>query len=421
MKILLSKPSIIAPLDLGDLKKPNLSQKDGFLLGLCENLKPLPKDTKSYFKTRTNEILFNCALNLQGLVENLKAKFGADKIVLIIGTTTTGVEENFTALKEGGKYDEKLESHANPALFLSDFLGLKSLSFGVSNACTSGAKAIMEGARCVRAGLCEAAIVGGVDSINTLTLQGFKALGIMSDKPSRAFCADREGINIGEAAGLFVLISENALKKCDSKIRAEFKVELSGFASNADAFHITQPSANLEIKKALLDEALAKNAENLSVNLKENCNDKQSAEKGDFSPRKNEAQNDKMDEKISAKNANIDYINAHGTGTKDNDAMEAEFAAKFLPNTLMSSIKPFIGHNLAACGAVELGLCVNLIMQSLERGRAKIPPQIYENIDETFPKELNLAKFGCEKEIKSAISLNFAFGGDNALLFVMAI
>lgn len=392
MKILLSKPSIIAPLDLSDLKKPNLSQKDGFLLGLCENLKPLPKDTKSYFKTRTNEILFNCALNLQGLVENLKAKFGADKIALIIGTTTTGVEENFTALKEGGKYDEKLESHANPALFLSDFLGLKSLSFGVSNACTSGAKAIMEGARCVRAGLCEAAIVGGVDSINTLTLQGFKALGIMSDKPSRAFCADREGINIGEAAGLFVLISENALKKCDSKIRAEFKVELSGFASNADAFHITQPSANLEIKKALLDEALG---EKFTRNLRENF----------------------TQEFV----ANIDYINAHGTGTKDNDAMEAEFVAKFLPNTLMSSIKPFIGHNLAACGAVELGLCVNLIMQSLERGRAKIPPQIYENIDETFPKELNLAKFNCEKEIKSAISLNFAFGGDNALLFVRAI
>lgn len=392
MKILLSKPSIIAPLDLSDLKKPNLSQKDGFLLGLCENLKPLPKDTKNYFKTRTNEILFNCALNLQGLVENLKAKFGADKIALIIGTTTTGVEENFTALKEGGKYDEKLESHANPALFLSDFLGLKSLSFGVSNACTSGAKAIMEGARCVRAGLCEVAIVGGVDSINTLTLQGFKALGIMSDKPSRAFCADREGINIGEAAGLFVLISQNALKKCDIKIRAEFKVELSGFASNADAFHITQPSANLEIKKALLDEALG---EKFTQNLRENS----------------------TQEFV----ANIDYINAHGTGTKDNDAMEAEFVAKFLPNTLISSIKPFIGHNLAACGAVELGLCVNLIMQSLEQGRAKIPPQIYENIDETFPKELNLAKFNCEKEIKSAISLNFAFGGDNALLFVRAI
>lgn len=379
MKILMSSPSLVCPLDLAELKEPNLQELRGFLVGMCAGLKALPADIAPYFRTRTNEILYNAALPLQKLIQSLKERFGEESFTLIIGTTTTGVEENYQGLREQGLlgYDNRRESLANPSLFLSEFLHLNSLAFGISNACTSGAKAIIEGARLINAGVCKVAIVGGVDSINTLTLEGFKSLGILSDKPSRAFCEDRDGINIGEAAGLFVLIGKDYLNECDLNIKNEFKVELAGFASNTDAFHITQPSADLSVKKSLL-----------------------SAVEGDF--------------------ANLDYINAHGTGTKDNDAVEAEFISAFLPQIPTSSIKPFIGHNLAACGAVEIGLCVNLILQSLNGKEVNLPPQIYGNVDKSFLKDLHLVSFGEKKAVKRALSLSFAFGGDNALLYVRA-
>ena len=549
MKILLSRPALLAPLDIRELKTPNLCEFEGFLISKCEGFKPLPSGVSRHFQTRTNTLLYNAALKLDKLVKALKKHFGEENLALIIGTTTTGVEENLMSMREKGLagYDECKQSLANPALFLRSFWGLKGLCYGVSNACTSGAKALIEGVRLIRAGLCKVAIVGGVDSINTLTLWGFKALSITSNKPSRAFCEDREGINIGEAAGLFVMMSENALKECDESVKNEFKVELAGFASNTDAFAITQPSSDLNVKKALLDEALGvnlnENGENCGVNLNANSHENsqnsqknshnsnensqksvnslensalarhsEPAKAGEESTTQNQSLNLKMDSSLRAthsaqndngsvnslnlnansqensqnssensqksvnslensalarhcepakageestphkesvnslknshensqnlqknsqnnenkdthKNPNtpkIDYISAHGTGTQDNDRVEAEFIATFLPRVSTSSVKPFMGHNLAACGAVEAGLCADLILQSLEKGEATLPPQIYENIDKKFSKELNLAGFNEKKCVKNALSLNFAFGGDNALLYLRA-
>ncbi len=458
MKILLSRPSLLAPLDLSELKTPNLRDFDGFLVSRCEGLKPLPSGISGHFHTRTNELLCGAALKIQWLVDALKQGFGAHKIAAIIGTTTTGVEENLLALRENKAFDNAKQSHANPALFLREFFGLKGLCYGVSNACTSGAKALIEGARLIRAGLCEAAIVGGADSINTLTLQGFKALGITSNAPSRAFCEDRDGINIGEAAALLVMMSDDALKCCDERVRDEFKCELAGFASNTDAFAMTQPSSDLNVKKALLDEALGvnlsenlgnlgENSQNLGknlsggVNLKQNSRENLAARhsegataseestaaeksvnlKMDSSPCIRKAQNDEKGVNSQANFSDkVDYISAHGTGTKDNDRVEAEFIAAFLPNVSASSVKSFVGHSLAACGAVEAGLCVNLICESLQKGEAPLPPQIYENIDPAFSESLNLARVGEKKCVRAALSLSFAFGGDNAALYIRA-
>ena len=428
MKILLSRPALLTPLDLSTAREPALQDFGGFLVSRCEGLKPLPSGISWHFRTRTNELLYGAALKIQWLVEALKQGFGAQNLAAIIGTTTTGVEENLIALRENGRYDNTKQSHANPALFLREFFGLKGLCYGVSNACTSGAKALIEGARLIRAGLCKAAIVGGVDSINTLTLQGFKALSITSNAPSRAFCEDRDGINIGEAAALLVMMSEDALKCCDERMRGEFKCELAGFASNTDAFAMTQPSSDLNVKKALLDEALGENSRNLGENLSGGVNFSQNSQENspkfefDENLRENSQKNSR--EKPSAQQADysakVDYISAHGTGTKDNDRVEAEFIAAFLPNVPTSSVKPFVGHSLAACGAVEAGLCVNLICESLQKGEAALPPQIYENIDSAFSEKLNLARAGEKKCVRAALSLSFAFGGDNAALYIRA-
>ena len=448
MKILLSRPALLAPLDIRELKTPNLCEFEGFLISKCEGFKPLPSGVSRHFQTRTNTLLYNAALKLDKLVKALKKHFGEENLALIIGTTTTGVEENLMSMREKwlAGYDECKQSLANPALFLHRFWGLKGLCYGVSNACTSGAKALIEGVRLIRAGLCKVAIVGGVDSINTLTLWGFKALSITSNKPSRAFCEDREGINIGEAAGLFVMMSEKSLKECDESVKNEFKVELTGFASNTDAFAITQPSSDLNVKKALLDEAFGENCVNLNengencgvnlnANLQENSRNFRHSEPAlageESTPHKesvnslknsheNAQNNENKDTHKNPSTPKIDYISAHGTGTQDNDRVEAEFIATFLPRVSTSSVKPFMGHNLAACGAVEAGLCADLILQSLEKGEATLPPQIYDNIDKKFSKELNLAGFNEKKCVKNALSLNFAFGGDNALLYLRA-
>lgn len=378
MKILMSNPALYPQMSFTK-EAINFTKQGEFLVGSYENLTPLPKNTQKAFHTRTNTMLYQSALQIAPLINRLKKCIAKSEFAVIIGTTTTGIEENFKALqKEGVKgFDYALASHSNAALFCKEFFDLEGLAFGISTACTSGAKALMQGARLLKSGLCEVCIVGGVDSLNTLSLKGFSSLEILSDKPSKAFSSQREGINIGEASAIFVLVSENLLKKFP-ELQSNFALEFASYVSNNDAFHITAPSKDLASKKALLKECFA--------NLSE---------------------------------ANIDYINAHGTGTKDNDEMESAFIAEFFPKVPTSSIKPFIGHTLGAAGAYEAGLCANVILQSIKAGKTALPPQIYE-LDESFSRDFRVVKEGEQVCVKNALSTSFAFGGDNALIYIRA-
>ena len=211
--------------------------------------------------------------------------------------------------KENGS--EYLSSYdcASVTLFLMKYFGLTGISDTLNTACSSSANAILQGARLIRHGLADRAIVGGVDSLAKFTINGFNALHILSAEKSRPFDAGRNGLNLGEAAAFLVIENEKAAagKKC-------FAV-LSGSCNANDAYHPSSLSDTgdgpvLAMEGALKSAGLAP---------------------GD-----------------------IQYINAHGTGTENNDLAESRAMERVFGTVpLFSSTKPYTGHTLGAAGAVE--------------------------------------------------------------------
>ena len=338
----------------------NQIQSKDFMVGKIENLQDFSKDVKEIYKTRTNLILHHLLLNMQEPLNELFAKFSKDKIAVIIGTTTAGVEENYKSIK---KVESDLffmrNSLGNPSEFIKDFLGLNSLAFDLSCDCTSGAKVFIEAARLLESNLCDAVICGGVDSLNTLTIYGFDSLEILSQNNALPFSNNRDGINISEGAALFILSKDIA------------DIKLKGFATNNDAFHITKPNENFTAQKDAIISAL-----------------------------------------------NIDYINLHGTGTNANDKMEANLINDIFPNTSCSSTKGLMGHTLGAAGALEALICADIINQSLQNSQSQLPPHHYDGIYDKELPVINLARLNTNSKIKNCLSISFAFGGDNSAIIL---
>jgi len=190
---------------------------------------------------------------------------------------------------------------------VQNYLGLRGPSMVVSTACSSSAKVFGAAARMIAAGLCDAAVVGGVDSLCLTTLYGFGSLGLLSAGYCRPFDSGRDGISIGEGAG-FVLLEKPAANSAA-------QVALLGVGESCDAYHMSSPhpdglGARLAMESALRDAGLAPGA--------------------------------------------IDYINLHGTGTPANDTMEDKAVVDlFGRQTRCSSTKGWTGHTLGACGAIE--------------------------------------------------------------------
>lgn len=341
------------------LCKEKILGKEMLIGRISLTLPRFSKNVSLRYHTRTNQILLAALLGLENEIAIAKKRYGVSRIGVVIGTTTTGVEENYAAFKsekfEPQKFDLDKNSHSNAANFVRDFFDLQSVAIGVSTACTSGIKAFEIAKNFINLNICDAVICGGVDSINSLTMHGFNALGVLSNNPSSPFDKNRNGINIGEGAGIFLMARDEI---SDIKIRS--------IIANCDAFHITQPDPSAKEQKALIQELLS------VANL------------------------DK-----------VDYINLHGTGTLANDTMEANAIFSTLPYTLSSGIKANIGHTLGAAGAIEAGICILAMKNKL------VPMQIINEFD-TELKPLNLAFESEKMNIKNCLNLSFAFGGDNA-------
>ena len=357
-KAILEKKSALKKID-------NFYENQAFILGkIAEDIEKISPKFKREFKNRTNQLLFLAFLQIEKEISQAIKKFGKDRIAVVIGTTVAGVEQNFPAFKnyvlsgEFKNYDLEQNSHANPANFLADFLGLKNIAWGISSACTSGNKAIIEAARLIKNGICDAVICGGCDALDTLTVLGFDSLGVLSSERLNPFSKNRCGTNLGEGAGLFLLSREEIAE-----------IQLLSYASNVDAFHITQPNPEAKMQIVAIKQALER--ANLDT---------------------------------------VDYINLHGTGTLANDAMEAKAISETLKNTPASSSKPIFGHLLAAAGAVELGLCYLALKENV------LLPHFYDNED--IEPKINLIKETKTQKIKSAMNLSFAFGGDNAVSII---
>ncbi|GAA0723404.1 beta-ketoacyl-[acyl-carrier-protein] synthase family protein [Aquimarina litoralis] len=252
---------------------------------------------------------------------------------------------------------------------VSNYLGINGYVSTISTACSSAANAIMLGARMIKAGKIDRMIVGGTDALSKFTINGFGTLMILSDEECTPFDDNRKGLNLGEAAAFLVLESEEIVEKENKKILGR----VAGWANANDAYHQTASSSNgegayLAMKKALKIAGLE--------------------------PKE------------------IDYVNAHGTATPNNDLSEGVAMTRIFgeDNTpVFSSTKAFTGHTLAAAGSVEavyslLSLRENLIFPNLN---FKTKMQEFSLVPQT---EL------LSKELNTILSNSFGFGGNCSTL-----
>ena len=350
-----------APLTVSD----HYSSGRALPLGLVNDL-PLLADT------RNNSLLAATLLPLRAEVAALREKFGAHRIGVILGSSTSGIAEGEAALAtylETGALPEAFhygqQELSAPALYVARELQVTGPAWTISTACTSGAKAIASGARLLHLGVCDAVIVGGADSLCRLTVEGFSALSAVSDQPCNPFSRNRRGINIGEGAALMILTREPG------------RIRLAGVGETSDAHHISAPEPEGRGAEAAMRAAL---------------------EQAGLTP------------------ADIGYINLHGTATEQNDRMESLAVARVFGSAIAcGSTKALTGHTLGAAGALEVLFCYLALL----RQDGQLPRQVWDG--ERDPELASLTQLGAtrvEDPLRYAMSNSFAFGGNNISLIL---
>ncbi len=336
----------------------------------AQALPPLP-DPLARFDCRNNR-LAQLGLAQDGFEEAVleaRERYGPDRVGVFMGTSTSGILQTELAYRRRGA-DGSLPddfhyatTHNNFSLawYLQSRLGLDGPAVVVSTACSSSAKAFGNAACMIAAGWCDAAVVGGVDSLCLTTLYGFGSLGLLAHGPCRPFDAARDGISIGEGAGFLLL----------EKAASGDAMRLLGIGESSDAYHMSSPhpeglGAQLAMQNALTSAGLT--------------------------PR------------------DIGYINLHGTGTQTNDATEGKAVyAVFGDDVPCSSTKGWTGHTLGACGAIEAVISLLAIRHGFLPGSA--------NTGEVDPA-MRL-RYLVENENTAAdivMSNAFGFGGTNCSL-----
>jgi len=308
--------------------------------------------------------------DFRGSALRARERYGADRVALILGTSTSSIgatEEAYRRLLPDGQYPEDLRRpvvHTPHSLgdFVRVALGLEGIVVTVGTACSSSAKVFGQAKRLIRAGLADAAIVGGVDSLCGSVLFGFNSLELVSPEPCRPFDVARRGISIGEAAG-FALLERDG----------DAGPWLLGYGESSDAHHMSSPhpqglGARLAIEAALARAGLAPAA--------------------------------------------VDYINLHGTASQKNDEVEARLVAEmFPPGTRAGSTKGWTGHTLGAAGIVEAVVSFIALETGLVPGTLNS-----ECLDPACGPQVCVDNE--TRDVRVALSNSFGFGGSNcSLLF----
>jgi len=296
------------------------------------------------------------------------AQRGAHRVGLVLGTSTSGIRSTeiaYAKRRETGVWPPDFDYRSTHSVesvcrFGAEVLGLAGPMVTISTACSSSAKVFLTALRWIDAGLIDAAVVGGIDSLCLSTLHGFHSLQLLSDEICRPFDVERGGISIGEAAG-FALLD-----------RAPAEVSLAGGGESSDAWHMSSPHPEGQGAREAIRAALA--AAGLTA-------------------------------------ADIGYVNAHGTGTLANDraeaaALRAVFGEQGVP---VSSTKGVTGHTLGAAGIVEAIVTVQALKE-----QALPPSTNLRTPDPTLALDV-VAKPRIAK-LRHAMSNNFGFGGTNCSL-----
>jgi 3-oxoacyl-[acyl-carrier-protein] synthase-1 len=323
-----------------------------------------------------NNRLAALALAQDGFVAQVAAareRYGAARIGLFLGTSTSGIQETETAYRHRDPATGALppgfdyaRTHNTYALgdFLRTYLGLAGPAFVVSTACAATTKVFASAARMIAAGLCDAAIVGGADSLCATTLFGFHALGVMAEGPCRPFGVARGGISIGEAAGFALLERPGPAHGADT-------VLLLGTGESSDAYHMSAPHPQGEGARRAMAAALA--AAGLAP-------------------------------------GEIGYINLHGTATLAGDAAEDRAVVELFGDTVpCNSTKGFTGHTLGASGIVEA------VFGGLMLTHGFIPGSPHTGVADPALR-CRYLRTGEDRMVTRMMSNSFGFGGVNASL-----
>lgn len=317
------------------------------------------------WSTRLTRIAKQLVLNLETELAGLRGRWRPERIALILGTSTAGAETTEAAFQHFLATDKLPEGydlwrqHTYGAVLhvMRTLTGAQGPGWVVSTACTSSAKPLATAQRLIGAGLIDAAIVGGVDTLCAMTLHGFNSLGALSPKPCRPFSKLRDGISIGEGGALLLL-----------ERGGEPIVWLESVGESSDAYHISAPhpeglGAQLAMQRAL--------------------------------------------DRAGCDPADVDHINAHGTGTPHNDSAEAKAIHELFGDEVpVVSTKGYTGHTLGAAGATEAVLASFALTDGWIPASPGASP-----VDEKIT--INIATERTAGSFRRVLSNSFAFGGNN--------
>jgi 3-oxoacyl-[acyl-carrier-protein] synthase-1 len=335
-------------------------------------LPPLPA-ALSAWTTRTARLAQLLIAQLEAPLAKLRARVRPERFAVILGTSTVGAdvtEDAFRHYIERGALPADYDlwrHHTYGALLhvVTELCGARGPAWVVSTACTSSAKPLATAQRMLAADMIDAALVGGIDTLCSMTLRGFFSLDSLSPGACKPFSSKRDGINIGEGGALLVL-----------ERGGDAVALLEAVGESSDAYHISAPhpqgvGARLAMQRAL--------------------------------------------EQAGVRPSDVDYINAHGTGTRLNDSAEAQAISSLLGDEVpVVSTKGYTGHMLGAAGASEA------VMTLLSLAGGFVPQSLgADPIDEAI--KLNIPLQRLHGQFRRGLSNSFAFGGNNVSVLVRSV
>lgn len=343
-------------------------------IGVQTQLQALPQSLARY-DCRNNRMLLTALAQIESAVGRMIMRYGRDRIGMVLGTSTSGIAEGESAvqvLRTTGRmpanYHYKQQELGGAAECLATYLDIRGPAFTVSTSCSSSANALASARRLLRLGICDAVVVGGSDALCRTTLEGFTALAAVSRTACNPFSKNRDGTILGEGAALFLVSREPAVSA------------LLGVGTSSDAYHISAPRPDGSCAYSAMQAAL---------------------------------------QDAALRPDQLDYINLHGTATRQNDAMEGCAVGQlFGSETACGSSKPATGHCLGAAGAIEAGLCW-LLLSDLNPEK-RLPPHLWDGVSDPEIPKLGFLTLESRqpKRLQYCLSNSFSFGGNNVSLLI---
>jgi 3-oxoacyl-[acyl-carrier-protein] synthase-1 len=356
----------------GLVQRDDLIRSRSVRVGEVPDPLPAVPDPLRRFDCRNNRLALLVLQQIDDAISDAARRYGTDRIAVVLGTSTSGIADGERALAHrlergewpsGFRYSQ--QEMGNLAHFAAAYLGLSGPAYTVATACSSSAKVFASARRLIDAGFCDAALVGGVDTVCRLTTNGFASLEAIARDYCNPFSRNRDGINIGEGAAVFLMTQEPG------------PVALLGVGESSDAHHISAPDPAGNGARKAMEAALS--AAGLQV-------------------------------------GSIDYVNLHGTATRLNDLVEGRVvAALFGSSVPCSSTKAMTGHMLGAAGASEAALL--WLTLHLDYSAGALPPHLWDGEADRAIPSLDLAEPGRtlpRKRRSAMMSNSFGFGGSNA-------